>query len=112
MLALDRRDRGDFLRSFYRRYEGAPVEVLRHDGMELFHHLLLTKSFPAGIARVRAHKALGHRTILITGALDFVVEPLLPLFDEVVCGALLGVDATVDSRAASTAFPLRARHAP
>ena len=24
MLALDRRDRGDFLRSFYRRYEGAP----------------------------------------------------------------------------------------
>ncbi|MDQ3106490.1 MAG: SDR family oxidoreductase, partial [Actinomycetota bacterium] len=26
LLALDRRDRGDFLRHFYRRYEGAPVE--------------------------------------------------------------------------------------
>ncbi len=59
---------------------------------ELFHHLLLTKSFPAGIARVRAHRALGHRTVLITGALDFVVEPLRPLFDEVVC-ARLGRDA-------------------
>ncbi len=92
LLALDRRDRGDFLRSFYRRYEGAPVDLLRQDSWELFHHLLLNKSFPAGMARVRAHKALGHRTVLITGALDFVVEPLQPLFDEVVC-ASLGVDA-------------------
>ncbi len=91
LLALDRRDRGDFLRTFYRRYEEAPAELVRADAMELFHHLLLAKSFPAGVARVRAHKALGHRTVLITGALDFVVEPLRPLFDEVVC-ASLGTD--------------------
>jgi len=91
LLALDRRDRGDFLRSFYRRYEGAPEARLRDDGWDLFHHLLLAKSFPAGIARVRAHQALGHRTILITGALDFVVEPFRPLFDEIVC-ASLGVE--------------------
>jgi HAD superfamily hydrolase (TIGR01490 family) len=91
LLALDRRDRGDFLRSFYRRYEGASSTQLHHDAWELFHHMLLTKSFPAGFARVRAHRALGHRTVLITGALDFVVEPLRPLFDEVVC-ASLGVD--------------------
>jgi HAD superfamily hydrolase (TIGR01490 family) len=92
LLALDRRDRGDFLRSFYRRYEGASEQLLRHDSWELFHHMLLTKSFPAGFARVRAHRALGHKTVLITGALDFVIEPLRPLFDEVVC-ASLGVDA-------------------
>ena len=91
LLALDRRDRGDFLRSFYRRYEGAPAALLREDSVELLHHLLLTRSFPAGIARVRAHRELGHRTVLITGALDFVVEPFRPLFDEVVCAAL-GVD--------------------
>src|SRR6202041_1558534 len=92
LLALDRRDRGDFLRSFYRRYEGAPIELLRADAGEMFHHLLLAKSFPAGFARVRAHRALGHRTVLITGARYFVVEPLAPLFDEVVC-ARLGQDA-------------------
>jgi alcohol-forming fatty acyl-CoA reductase len=91
LLALDRRDRGDFLRSFYRRYDGAPAGLLGRDSMELFHHLLLAKSFPAGFARVRRHKALGHRTVLITGALDFVVAPLRPLFDEVVC-AELGTD--------------------
>lgn len=92
LLALDRRDRGDFLRTFYRRYEDAPAELVRSDAMELFHHLLLAKSFPAGFARIRAHRALGHRTVLITGALDFVVDPLRPLFDEVVC-ASLGEDA-------------------
>ncbi len=88
LLALDRRDRGDFLRSFYRRYEGAPANQLRADGWELFHHLLLAKSFPAGFARLRRHRALGHRTILITGALDIVVEPLRPLFDEIICARL------------------------
>ncbi|MDQ1395178.1 MAG: alcohol-forming fatty acyl-CoA reductase [Acidimicrobiaceae bacterium] len=92
LLALDRRDRGDFLRHFYRRYEGAPAERLRQDAWDLFSGLILTKSFPAGIRRVREHKALGHRTLLITGALDFVVEPLRPLFDDIVC-ARLGVDA-------------------
>ncbi len=88
LLALDRRDRGDFLRHFYRRYEGAPADRVRADAWELF-SLLLTKSFPAGIRRVREHRALGHRTLLITGALDFVVEPLRPLFDDVVCARLV-----------------------
>jgi HAD superfamily hydrolase (TIGR01490 family) len=87
LLALDRRDRGDFLRHFYRRYEGAPADRIRADAWELF-SLLLSKSFPAGIRRVREHRALGHRTLLITGALDFVIEPLRPLFDDVVCARL------------------------
>ncbi|MCU1448586.1 MAG: hypothetical protein JWP02_756 [Acidimicrobiales bacterium] len=88
LLALDRRDRGDFLRHFYRRYEDAPADQLREDAWELFSNLLLTKSFPAGIRRVREHRALGHRTLLITGALDFVIAPLRPLFDDVVCARM------------------------
>ncbi|MGP0005389.1 MAG: HAD-IB family phosphatase [Acidimicrobiales bacterium] len=88
LLALDRRDRSDFLRSFYRRYEGAPVDRLRLDGFELWSDLLALRAFPDGLARLRQHRTLGHRTVLITGALDFVVEPLRPLFDEIVCGRL------------------------
>jgi HAD superfamily hydrolase (TIGR01490 family) len=88
LLALDRRDRGDFLRHFYRRYAGAPAERVRDDAWELFSDHILLKAFPAGIRRVRAHRARGHRTILITGALDFVIEPLRPLFDDVVCARL------------------------
>ena len=100
-LALDRRDRGDFLRSFYRRYEGASVDQVRADAMDLFHQFLLPRSFPSGLARVRHHRRLGHRTLLITGALDVVVEPLAPLFDDVVCAHLSAVNP--DARLAAIA---------
>ena len=48
LLKLDRKDRGDFLRHFYRRYEDAPVGADRDDAAELLTNLILTKSFPAG----------------------------------------------------------------
>jgi HAD superfamily phosphoserine phosphatase-like hydrolase len=89
LLALDRSDRGDFLRHFYRKFEGAPRDQLEEDATELFSSLLLTKSFPAGMRRVREHRRLGHRTVLITGALDVVVERNLgPLFDDIVCARM------------------------
>ncbi len=91
MLSLDMVDRGDFLRWFYRRYEDADLATLRTDSWELTSDLLLAKSFPAGIRRVREHRALGQRTLLITGALDFVIEPFRALFDDVVC-AHMGED--------------------
>jgi HAD superfamily hydrolase (TIGR01490 family) len=81
----------------------------------------LTKSFPAAIRRVREHRALGHRTVLITGALDFVVEPLKPLFDDIVSaslavgddgrylGQMVDVPPTGESRA-SALFAYAARH--
>jgi HAD superfamily hydrolase (TIGR01490 family) len=99
-LALDRRDRGDFLRSFYRRYEGAPVDEVTNDAWDLFHEFLLPRSFPAGLARVRHHRRLGHRTLLITGALDLVVAPLAPLFDDVVCARLSERDGRFTGRLA------------
>jgi fatty acyl-CoA reductase len=115
MLALDRRDRSDFLRWFYKNYENAPVDQIDTDARELFTQLILTKSFPAGFRRVRAHRAAGHRTVLITGAMDFVVESLRPLFDEIIAaemgtrtdrngrevytGALLTVPPTGETRA-------------
>ena len=59
LLALDRKDRGDFLRFFYRRYEDAPVAQLDEDAAELLSQLILTKSFPAAIRRVRQHRLSG-----------------------------------------------------
>jgi HAD superfamily hydrolase (TIGR01490 family) len=88
LLKLDRKDRSDFLRHFYRRYKGAPVDQIDADSLAMFSEFILTKSFPAGIRRVREHRRLGHRTVLITGALDFVVKPLEPLFDDIVCAHL------------------------
>jgi HAD superfamily hydrolase (TIGR01490 family) len=61
---------------------------MRVDSVEMLSEMILSKSFPAAIRRVREHKALGHRTVLITGALDFVVEPLAPLFDDIVAASM------------------------
>tara|TARA_B100000700_G_scaffold236256_1_gene262077 strand:- start:3006 stop:5339 length:2334 start_codon:yes stop_codon:yes gene_type:complete len=98
LLSLDRKDRSDFLRYFYRRYEGAPVEQITHDSLEKFSEMILAKSFPTAIRRVREHRSLGHHTVLITGALDFVVEPFRPLFDHIVSAQLGVADGTYDGR--------------
>lgn len=92
LLALDRRDRTDFLRHFYRRYDGALVDEMDRLGPELLAHHILTKAYPAALRRVREHRRLGHRTLLITGALDIVVKPLRPLFDDVICAEMSVVD--------------------
>lgn len=97
LLSLDRQDRSDFLRYFYRRFEHADVEQLEADSAEMFSDLILTKSFPAAIRRVRAHRAAGHRTLLITGALELVVKPLEPLFDDIIAAGLGEKETSVRS---------------
>ncbi len=84
LLALDTRDRSDFLRYFYRRYRNANEAEITRLAPEFLTGYLLRKSFPQGIARVRAHRRVGHRTVCITGALSIIIEPLRPLFDDVV----------------------------
>lgn len=96
LLSLDRKDRTDFLRMFYRRYEGAPVMQIEEDSAEMFSRLIIAKSFPAAIRRVREHKAAGHRTVLITGALDFVVKPLEPLFDDIIAAEMSSTNGVYD----------------
>jgi len=102
LLALDRRDRSDFLRHFYRRYKGAPVDQIEADANELFNDLLLANSFPAAIRRVRAHRDAGHQTVLITGALDFVVEPLRPLFDHIIAAEMSTTNGRYDGQLHAT----------
>ena len=98
LLALDRRDRSDFLRYFYRRFEGAPTDRIDADCAEMLSDLLITKSFPQGIRRVRQHRQAGHTTLLITGALDFVVAPLRPLFDHIIAAEMGSRDGVYDGR--------------
>ena len=98
LLALDRRDRSDFLRYFYRRFEGAPVDRIDADCAEMLSDLLITKSFPQGLRRVREHRRAGHMTLLITGALDFVISPLRPLFDHIIAAEMGSSDGVYDGR--------------
>ncbi|MGA8116366.1 MAG: HAD-IB family hydrolase [Actinocatenispora sp.] len=87
-LRAERRDRGDFVRTFLRRYEGANADELRRLVADRLGDALLRRALPEAIRQVRRHKAAGHRTVLITGAVDVLVEPLAALFDDIVASRL------------------------
>ena len=87
-LLADRRDRGEFLRGFFRRYEGATVEGLDRVIDEVVTEFMLQKVSAVSMRRVREHRAAGHRTILITAAAEPFVRPLAPLFDVVIAAKL------------------------
>jgi HAD superfamily hydrolase (TIGR01490 family) len=85
-LRAERRDRGEFIRSFLRRYQGMPVarlERIVHGG---FADTMYRHTSPAAIRAIKAHRDAGHRTVLVTGSIETLAEPLAGLFDEVVGG--------------------------
>jgi alcohol-forming fatty acyl-CoA reductase len=83
-LRTDRRDRGEFIRSFLRRYEGMPQARLEKIVQGGYGDTLLRHTSPDAIAAIRAHREAGHRTVLVTGSIGTLVAPLAELFDEVV----------------------------
>jgi HAD superfamily hydrolase (TIGR01490 family) len=89
-LYLERRSRAEFQRSFYREYDGLDPEVMKRLGREALDAVTLRRIYPEGMRRIREHKRAGHRVLLLTGAIDVVVEPLAELLDvEVDCAHLL-----------------------
>jgi fatty acyl-CoA reductase len=87
-LSAERRDRGEFIRVFLRRYSGMPVARLESVVSGGYRDTLLRHTMPAAIARIREHRAAGHRTVLVTGSIGTLVAPLADLFDEVVAGSM------------------------
>ncbi|MEJ5914026.1 HAD-IB family phosphatase [Pseudokineococcus sp. 1T1Z-3] len=88
MLLAERRDRSDFLRQVYRRYRGADLAVLDKLADTVLAPALLERTSDAALARVADHRAAGHRTVLLTGAVEQLTRPLVPFFDEVVSSRL------------------------
>jgi alcohol-forming fatty acyl-CoA reductase len=92
-LLTERRDRGAFLRSVYRRYEGADYEALLRVVDEHVTDIMLSRLSASATRAVRDHRAAGHHTVLITGAIRPLTRPVEPLFDEVIAADLaVGAD--------------------
>jgi HAD superfamily hydrolase (TIGR01490 family) len=87
-LLADRRSRSDFNRSFYQQYRGLPAGELRDHAQATLSDFILPRLRHDAVRRIRAHRARGDRVVLITGALDFLVEPLRHLADELVAARL------------------------
>ncbi|MGI3785767.1 MAG: HAD-IB family hydrolase, partial [Janthinobacterium lividum] len=95
-LLTEQRDRGSFLRAVYRRYRGLDLAELEQRVDTTMTGFILDRVSPDAVRRIQEHRAAGHTTILITGAVSVLTRPLRELFD-VILAAELGVDA--DGRA-------------
>lgn len=87
-LQAEQHDRSDFIRTFMRRYEGVDEERLRNLIAREITPSLQRGLLKEAIERVQEHRAAGHRTILVTGEADVFVEPLAPLFDDIIAGTM------------------------
>ena len=98
-LGAERRDRGVFLRSVYRRYAGADLAELEAFIDERLAPLILDRMSPAAIRRIREHREAGHQTILMTGVIRPLTRPFEGLFDTV-----LAADLATDDDGRCTGF--------
>jgi HAD superfamily hydrolase (TIGR01490 family) len=86
--ALDKISRAHFNRAFYKNYRGWKPARARKLGEDSFSGYVLKRLYPEAIATLRAHKAAGHRVVLLSGALDFILEPFEDLADDVLTARL------------------------
>ncbi len=89
LLLAEQRDRTAFLRSAYRPYAGASLAELDRIVDAEVADVVLGKVSAAALRQVRRHRAAGHRTVLVTGAIRPLTRPLAPLFDEIVAADLM-----------------------
>jgi HAD superfamily hydrolase (TIGR01490 family) len=73
---IDRRSRSRVNVVFFRRYAGLRADDLRAWHRRTFAENLRRRLFPAAAACLEEHRRQGHRIVLVTGGLDFVMRPL------------------------------------
>jgi HAD superfamily hydrolase (TIGR01490 family) len=87
--AADAYSRMVFNDIFFRRYKGQPEDRLRFFANDLFEDVLKPAVFPGAKTLIKKSRSLGLKQVVVTGALDFSVEPLMEY---------LGVDDFVANR--------------
>ncbi len=69
--------RNVFNEFFFKSYEGESFDRLRFFADELFEEVLKPAIYPGTSELIAQSKKIGQKQIVITGALDFTVEPLM-----------------------------------
>lgn len=90
-VGLDLYSRRLFNEIFYREYRNLSRQWLFVRGEDLFRADIEPKIFPAAKALVEADRDAGFRLVLVSGGLDFAIEPAARYFgfDDVICNRLL-----------------------
>ncbi len=89
-LLLDRRDRSIFNDRFYRSYRGLSAKEMKALASLCFEEVLKRKLINGTVERLRRHREQGDRILLVSGSLDFILEPLARHVgaDSVLCARL------------------------
>ena len=75
-LILDRISRTRFNQVFYRNYRGMDAAEVKRSSAEMFETYLRPKIFSEAIAQIQEHQEQGMAVVLVTGSLDFIVQPI------------------------------------
>ena len=75
-LILDSISRTRFNEVFYRNYRGLEVAEMKALSTRMFEVYIRPKIFSEAVSQIQEHKEQGTAVVLVTGSLDFVVQPI------------------------------------
>ena len=75
-LILDRVSRTRFNQVFYRNYRGMNTAEIKRLSAEMFEVYLRPKIFSEAVSEIQEHKQQDTTIVLVTGSLDFIVQPI------------------------------------
>ena len=75
-LLLDMVSRSRFNRVFYDNYRGMDAALVGARSADHFEQFIRPRMFSGAIDRIVEHRTRGERVVLITGSLDFIMEPV------------------------------------
>ena len=75
-LILDSISRTRFNQVFYRNYRGKNAAEFKVLSTEIFESRLRPKIFSEAVSQIQEHKEQGTAVVLVTGSLDFIVQPI------------------------------------
>jgi len=89
-ILLDRINRSEFNKVFYRNYSYMAVEKLRDLSEKYISQKLVHRLFPEAKDCIEQHKKTGDLVVLVSGSVDFVIAPLAKFLgaDNVLCVSL------------------------
>ena len=75
-LLLDKFDRQRLNVVFYRSYAGLPVAEIKAQAADCHHDVVIPRRFEQAASCIEEHRDAGRVIVLVTGSLDFIIDPL------------------------------------
>lgn len=90
-LLLDKVSRSRLNIVFYRSYNGLSVEEIKKLVPGCYREVIAPRRFEQAQACIEEHRKAGHRLVMVTGSIDFIIKPLADALkvDDVLAPSLL-----------------------